>query len=97
MTSAALEILENAKRLSYEERRALVEGLWDTLEAEAGSLSPQQTAKIGGRIGQIERGEVRAIPWSEVEARLPRKLGQDAGAFEVCEDFDEALGDGFGL
>lgn len=98
MTSAAREVFESAKKLSYDERRALVDGLWDTLEAEAGLLlSREQTVEIGGRIGQLERGEVRAIPWSEVEARLRRKLGQDAGAFEVCEDFDEALPDGSGL
>jgi putative addiction module component (TIGR02574 family) len=96
MTSVAREILEHAKRLAYEDRQALAEALWDTLEAEAGLLSPEQTAELGGRIGQLERGEVRAIPWSEAEARLRRTLGQDAGSFEVPEDFDEALSDASG-
>lgn len=97
MTSAAREVLESAKKLSYDERRALIEGLWDALEAEERLLSPEQTAKIGGRIGQLERGEVQAIPGNEAEARLRRKFGQDAGVFEVPEDCDDALSDGFGL
>lgn len=61
--SAVRDLLEAAKKLPYDERRALAETLWDSVE-------------------------------SEVEARLPRTLGQDAGAFEVPEDFDEPLSNG---
>lgn len=91
MTSAARGLLEQANMLPYVERRALAEALWDSLESELASLSLERAAGISDRIGQLELGEVRAIAWSEVEARLRRTLGQDAGAFEVPEDFDEPL------
>lgn len=91
MTLGGRELLQKAKELSYDERRALAQALWDSLESELASLSLERAAGIRDRIGQLERGEVRAIPWSEVEARLRRTLGQDAGAFEVPEDFDEPL------
>lgn len=75
MTSAAQELLEQAKRLPQDERQALAEAIWDTLEGEPASLSPEWTAEIGNRIAQLERGEVKAIPWSEAEAQLRRKHG----------------------
>ena len=95
MTSAARDLLEKATKLPYAERQALTEALWESLERESASLSPEQTAEVGNRIAQLERGEVRAIPWSEVEARLRRTLGQDADSFEIPGDFDEPLPDGF--
>lgn len=76
MTSVARDLLEEAKKLPHDERQELAQALMDTLESEPTSLSPEWTAEVGNRIAQLERGEVKAIPWSEVEARIRRTLGQ---------------------
>jgi len=73
MTSAAQELLAQAKGLPHDERQALAEAIWDTLEEESTSLSPKWAAEVNSRIAQLERGEVKAIPWSEAEAQLRRK------------------------
>ncbi|MEX1361791.1 MAG: addiction module protein [Nannocystaceae bacterium] len=49
-------------------------GIWNTLEDEPGSLSPELTAEVHSRIARLERGEVKAVPWSEAEAQLRRTL-----------------------
>lgn len=76
MTSAAQKLLEEAKHLSHDERVELVEALSDTFSDERASLSPEWTAEVTNRIAQLESGEVRAVPWSEVQARLDRTLGR---------------------
>ncbi|MEX1369008.1 MAG: addiction module protein [Nannocystaceae bacterium] len=75
MSSEALELLELVKKLPRDEREALAEAIWDTLEDEPASLSPKWTAEVHSRIAQLELGEVKAIPWSEAEALLRRKHG----------------------
>jgi len=75
MTSAAQQLLEQAKMLPHDERQALAEAIWDTLEDQPTSLSPEWKAEVDSRIAQLERGEVKAIPWSEAEAQLRRKHG----------------------
>ncbi len=72
MTSAARDLLEEAKKLSHDERQELAVAILDTLENEPASLSPEWTAEVNSRIAQLERGEVKAIPWSEAEAQLRR-------------------------
>lgn len=74
-TSAAREILDEANHLPPDEREAFAEALWDSLEVDPTSLSPEWTAELSSRIAQLERGEVKAIPWSEAEARLRRTHG----------------------
>jgi putative addiction module component (TIGR02574 family) len=76
VTSVARELLEQAKKLPHDERVAFVEALCDTFEDEAATLSPEWTTEVASRIAQLERGEVQAIPWSEVEAQLRRTLGR---------------------
>ena len=55
---------------------ALAEALWESLESESASLSPEWTAEVSSRIAQLERGEVKTVPWSEVEATIRRTLGR---------------------
>ncbi|MCB9713120.1 MAG: addiction module protein [Myxococcales bacterium] len=74
MSSEAQDLLELAKKLPREEREALAEAIWDTLEDEPASLSPEWTTEVKSRIAQLESGEVKAVPWSEVEARIRRTL-----------------------
>lgn len=76
MTSEAQDLLEQAKKLLHDERQVLAEAILDTLENEPSSLSPEWRAEVNGRIAQLERGEVKAIPWSEAEAQLRRTHGR---------------------
>ena len=76
VTSATQQLLEQAKKLPPDEREALAEALWDTLENEPVSLSPEWQAEISSRIAKLERGEAHTVPWSEVEARIRRTLAQ---------------------
>src|SRR5688500_3354553 len=50
MMSAAQDLLEEAKKLPPDERQALAEALWETLETEPASLSPEWTAEVSSRI-----------------------------------------------
>lgn len=74
MSSAARDLLEEAKKLPHDERQELAEALMETLESEPTTLSPEWTAEVSSRIAQLERGEVKAVPWSEVEATIRRTL-----------------------
>jgi putative addiction module component (TIGR02574 family) len=76
MMAAARDLLEEAKKLPDDERQELAEALLDSLESEPASLSPEWTAEVSNRIAQLERGEVKAVPWSEVEATIRRTLGR---------------------
>lgn len=75
MTEAASKLLDNALALPPEDRRALAEALMDSVDDESGDLSPEWKAELATRIAEIERGEVQAVPWSEVEARIRKTLG----------------------
>ena len=55
---------------------AVVAALSDSLGPESVTLSPEWATEIGGRIAQIESGEVKPVPWNEVEARIKRSLGR---------------------
>lgn len=72
MTSAARDLLEEAKKLPHDERQDLAVAILDTLENEPASLSPEWKAEVDSRIAQLERGEVKSIPWGEAEAQLRR-------------------------
>lgn len=76
MTSTAKKILDEALSLPAEEREELVAALSDSLDSEAVALSPEWTAEIGDRIARIEHGEVKPVPWNEVEARIKQSLGR---------------------
>jgi putative addiction module component (TIGR02574 family) len=76
VTSTAKKLLDEALALSEQEREELVAALSDSLAPESVTLSPGWTSEVGNRIAQIESGEVKPVPWTEVEARIERSLGR---------------------
>jgi putative addiction module component (TIGR02574 family) len=70
MTSAAKRILEEAMALPEDERVALVEALSDMLDRPAEALSPEWKTEVLSRIEELERGDVGALEWTDVEARI---------------------------
>ena len=74
MTAEAKKIFDEALALPEQERRNLIDALSDTFEHDAADLSPEWKKEIKGRIAELERGEVEAIPWEQVEAEVREVL-----------------------
>lgn len=75
MTSAANKVLEEALSLSEDERAEIIEALSESLMPV--ELSPEWQTEIKSRIAQLESGEVKPIPWDEVESRIRKSLDRD--------------------
>lgn len=73
MGSNAAKLLEEALKLPVEARAALagtlLESLDDTVDPDAESA---WGAEIARRIGDLDSGKVRAIPWSEARKAILR-------------------------
>lgn len=70
MAAGIRKIFDEARALSADERRELIDALSDTFEHEVVELSPEWTDEIKGRIAELESGEVEAVPWEQVEAEV---------------------------
>jgi putative addiction module component (TIGR02574 family) len=71
MTQKSQVVLEEALKLSPNERAAVAEQLIASLE-EAPDTAVEQAwqEEVQQRLQQVERGEVKTIPWEEVQRRL---------------------------
>ncbi len=71
MTQKAQVLLEEALKLSANERAEVAEQLIASLD-DAPDTGVEQAwqEEVQRRLGQIERGEVNTIPWEEVQRRL---------------------------
>lgn len=71
MTQKSQIVLEEALKLSPNERAEVAEQLIASLE-EAPDTDVEQAwqQEVQRRLHQIERGEVKTIPWEEVQRRL---------------------------
>jgi putative addiction module component (TIGR02574 family) len=71
MTQKSQVVLEEALKLSPDERAEVAEQLIASLE-EAPDIDVEQAwqEEVQRRLQQIERGEVKTIPWEEVQRRL---------------------------
>lgn len=60
--------------LSIEERVALAQELWDSVNADAHAapFTPEQLAEIDRRIAAADAGELVGIPWDEVRQQVFR-------------------------
>ncbi|MGE4531555.1 MAG: addiction module protein [Acidithiobacillus sp.] len=75
MSAKLAELQAQAKQLGTEERAQLASFLRETLEpADTGDVAQAWEAEIKTRWTEIERGEVEAIPTTEVLADIRRKL-----------------------
>lgn len=76
MTEAARHVLDQALRLSPDERAALVRTLLSSLSGEVGDEEADRARaeEVARRLARIEAGEVQTVPWEEVRARLRAEL-----------------------
>jgi putative addiction module component (TIGR02574 family) len=71
MTQKSQVVLEEALKLTACERAEMAEQLIASLDEEPDSDVEQAwQEEVQRRLQQIERGEVKAIPWEEVQRRL---------------------------
>lgn len=63
-------------RLSVPDRLTLVHAIWDSiaLEQKAVPLSEAQLEEIRRRAARHDAGEVRAIPWEQVQSEARARL-----------------------
>jgi len=77
MAKLPQEILDAALSLPPEAPAALADSLLGSLDREVDEDAEEAwRLEIRRRIGELDAGEVRTIPWVEVRARLIRLLGK---------------------
>jgi len=60
----------DVKKLTPEERLALLEEIWDSLEPEDVPLTDPQRQELDRRLDDLERDQDLGIPWDEVLHRI---------------------------
>jgi putative addiction module component (TIGR02574 family) len=59
--------------LSPAEKAELLDTVWESLEADAVSLTDSQRAELDHRIARHEQNPADVIPWQQVKAGLSKK------------------------
>jgi putative addiction module component (TIGR02574 family) len=59
--------------LSASEKAELLDVVWESLEADAPSLTDAQRAELDHRIERLEQNPSDVIPWEQVRASLFKK------------------------
>ena len=71
------ELLDEAKRLSIEERIELVGAIWDSVAEDASlehlPLSDAHRAELDRRLADLDENPEAGSPWPEVVDRLQRR------------------------
>jgi len=71
MTKSARELFEEAMRLDPKERATLMRLLVDNLDAEPEEGAEEVwRAEIERRIAELDSGQIQAVSWEELRARL---------------------------
>lgn len=55
------------------EKAELLDAVWESLEADAASLTDEQRAELDYRIARHEKNPSDVIPWEQVRANLFKK------------------------
>lgn len=75
MTNQAKQLLDTALRLSPAERAELADHLIDSLDQTTeNDVQEAWSQEIARRLAELDRGDVKTVPWSEVR----RRMTQDA-------------------
>ena len=71
------ELLEEAKRLSVEERLELVTAIWDSVAEDAGGVSlpvsDEHRRELDRRLEDRQQNPDSESPWTEVAERLRKR------------------------
>ena len=61
------------RSLSAEQKAELLDTVWESLEADALTLTDAQRAELDHRIARHEQNPSDVIPWEQVRATLSKK------------------------
>lgn len=64
---------EEINRLSPQERLALIEQLWDSLDDSDLPVPPAQRAELERRLDSFEQDRAGAVTWDQLKAELARR------------------------
>jgi putative addiction module component (TIGR02574 family) len=67
------DLLHQINSLSAAEKAELLDAVWESLEADAVSLTDAQRAELDHRIARHERNPSDVVPWEQVKAGLFKK------------------------
>ncbi len=67
------DLRSQINRLSPAEKAELLDTVWESLEADAVSLTDAQRAELDFRIARHEKTPSDVIPWEQVRAGLLKK------------------------
>jgi putative addiction module component (TIGR02574 family) len=77
MTEAGQNLLDQALRLSADERAVLAASLWASLETDsAPEIEAAWAEEIRRRLERIESGEDQPVPWEELRGRLRARFSR---------------------
>ncbi len=80
MSQTVAELFDAALALPEDERAELVDLLAESLEPSPSSLHPAWKAEIRRRAAELDSGQVKPIPWEEVDRKAQALLdGGDDG------------------
>jgi putative addiction module component (TIGR02574 family) len=68
------DLRHQIENLSASEKAELLDAVWESLEADALSLTDAQRAELDHRIERHEQNPSDVIPWEQVRASLFKKL-----------------------
>jgi len=67
------DLRNQIENLSTAEKAELLDVVWESLEADAASLTESQRAELDYRIERHEKNPSDVIPWEQVRASLFKK------------------------
>ena len=67
------DLRNQIETLSAAEKAELLDAVWESLEADALSLTEEQRAELDHRIARHEQNPSDVIPWQQVRAGLFKK------------------------
>jgi putative addiction module component (TIGR02574 family) len=78
MTQEANDLLKKALALPPEDRAALAGSLIDSLDAPSdASVEEAWNDEIARRVREIDSGQAKTIPWTEIRRRISAKLSDE--------------------
>src|SRR5262245_30388122 len=77
---AALLDSEKLKRLSIDERLAMVDQICETIEEDSFAISPALRRELERRLKEVDAHPDEGSPWEEVEARILNRLNNSTSS-----------------
>jgi putative addiction module component (TIGR02574 family) len=72
MSTALAGVLKAALNLSADEKKDLIDSLWESMPETAPEFDPEVLAEIDRRSDELEAGKAELLTWQEVQTLLDR-------------------------